>query len=553
MTHKNYDEIWCEQVVERLIENGLDHFFIAPGSRSTAFVLAAVANLRARLHWGIDERSVAFMALGYGKRHEKPGVIVTTSGTAVANLYPAVVEAFMSKVPMLLLTADRPAEQRNCGANQVIFQSAIFANHINQSFDLTIPRPLLGRSLAIFDQAIKASMVYRPGPVHVNIQLEEPLKEREMELDEVSLVGPKLSLDPAQCLPDLLANKRGLIVVGELLPKAEQEQILRLSHRYGWPILADITSNMSLLRDENIIHHYDLGLLNNNFLTDLNIQVVFKFGQRIVSKRFWQWVRRTSIELISLSSLPDPIDPVGKFQHYILDVQAFLSAILAKNVSNKDLLMPMLKERSLMIKRVVEDFLEHKADNEAYFANRLIESIQEKTNLFVSSSMPIRDLDQSAMATDVQIEIFANRGASGIDGVISSAVGVALMGPTILLIGDVAFLHDTNGLMLLKGLQNKMLIVVINNRGGGIFHLLPVAKKPAVTPWFDTPHDVCLASLCKAHQLMHLAAQDEKSFDEGLKQFYEGESSLVLEVLIDKAKNVKLHRELYERVSLMRF
>ena len=221
-----------------------------------------------------------------------------------------------------------------------------------------------------------------------------------------------------------------------------------------------------------------------------------------------------------------------------------------KDAKKTDLKLCVLKERSLIISRVVAEFLEQKKDNEAYFANRLLESIKEKSNLFISSSMPIRDLNQCAGATDQKINVFANRGASGIDGIISSAFGVSLQSPTILLIGDVAFLHDTNGLMFLSQAKHKMLIVVINNHGGGIFHMLPVAKKPEVSPWFDTPHDICLGSLCKAHGISHLKVNDENDFENALNLFNQ---TLVIEVNIDKEKNVKFHKELYDKIFQLNF
>jgi 2-succinyl-5-enolpyruvyl-6-hydroxy-3-cyclohexene-1-carboxylate synthase len=536
---KNFDELWCEQLIATFIENGVDHFFIAPGSRSTCLVLALAENKKAHLHLGIDERSVAFMALGYGKKHQKPGVVITTSGTAVANLYPAVVEAYMSKTPMILLTADRPADERGCGANQVIFQAGMFSNHINQSYDFLPPTH---PTHVEYVHAIKKSAF---GPIHINQQFHEPLVEQASS----TKLSHKTKSLMNENLHEFLSKKRGILVVGELLSGLAQKQILRISHGFGWPIFADIGSNMRFLDDENIIHHYDLGLLNKNFLNDLGVEAVVKFGGRLVSKRFWQWVKdHCSLSFLSFSSWSD-LDPSGLFEH--IDDEVLAKLVIDET---KPLNLSMLKERALMIKRVVVHFLQEKNHNEAFFANRLIENLKEKTNLFISSSMPIRDLDQCSMPTDTNIEVFTNRGASGIDGIISSALGVAIadQAPTVLLLGDVAFLHDTNGLMFLANKKN-VLIVVINNQGGGIFHLLPISKSQALSPWFDTPHDIDLSYLCKAHKVAHERVYDDSGFDQSIFKFFATGESKVLEVMIEKSKNVALHQELYKKIRDMKF
>lgn len=542
MSDKNYDELWCEQAIDELIKNGVDHFFISPGSRSTLLVLALAKNPQAKLFWGIDERSVAFMALGYSKCHKKPGVVICTSGTAVANLYPAVVEAFMSLVPLLLLTADRPSWQRDCGANQVIFQANIFSNHIVHSFDVSPPSPSCP-TIAVIDQAIKYTTSLS-GPVHINLQFEEPLR-KVLETCPKNISPQKIEKFD-EYFRDFLKSHQGVFVVGELLPQEEQEEILKLSQCFGWPIFADITSNMRFLSDENIIHHFDLGLINHQFTS--GIDAVVKFGGRLVSKRFWQWVKDVP-HLLSLSSSENALDPSGLFHHVVLDVKSFLKEFL-KDAKKTDLKLCMLKERSLIISRMVAEFLAQKKDNEAYFANHLLENVKEKSNLFISSSMPIRDLNQCAGVVDQKINVFANRGASGIDGIISSAFGVSLQNPTILLIGDVAFLHDTNGLMLLSQAKHKMLIVVINNQGGGIFHMLPVAKKTEVSPWFDTPHDISLGSLCKAHGISHVKVKDEFDFANALNLF---DQTLVIEVMINKEKNVRFHKDFYAKISQLNF
>jgi 2-succinyl-5-enolpyruvyl-6-hydroxy-3-cyclohexene-1-carboxylate synthase len=567
MQPKNFSHYWCTVMVEELINEDIDHFFVAPGSRSTPIVSAIVHNSDSKISWGIDERSIGFMALGYSKYAQRPGAIVVTSGTAVANLYPCVVEAFLSQVPLLLITADRPYELRDCGANQTIVQATIFANHINKSFDLAPPASVvcINQSKALLAHAARYTKRPKKGPVHVNIQLREPLANvihdnepywRPVPSKRENLILTthiaKIDIDG---LKDFLSSTHGLLVVGELLPSGIQNKLLELSELIKWPIYADIISNLRLRHHPNIIHHFDCALLSNSFVKELNIGHVIKFGSRIVSKRFWAWVEKNhQAQFISINESSERIDPTGCFKHVHVDnLECALTNVIEDLTSHTPLTRSVFTKASLeRISCVIDNFLEQKCNNEAYFAARLIAHVSEPVNLFVSSSMPIRDLDQFAKPTDIPIAIFANRGASGIDGVVSSAAGVAIADskPVILLIGDVAFLHDTNGLMLLTGTKAPVLVVVINNNGGGIFHFLPIAyEADVITPYLDTPHHVHLRSLCTAHGIGHELIATPKDFDEALRQFFIRRESRVLEIMIKREKNVNLHKNLYREIE----
>lgn len=566
MKPNNYAHHTCNSVVDRLIALGIDTFFIAPGSRSAPIVSAIVRNVSARIYLGIDERSVGFMALGYGKRAEKPGVVVVTSGTACANLYPAITEAFMSAVPMLVITADRPFELHDCGANQTVFQSRMFANHVVKNFDLGPPSPLIPMDalLAIFENAVWAGTGAKKGPVHVNMQLREPLAnlphpheipwETSVHTHRV-FAANKIATRPHADLLDALVGP-GLIVVGELLPQHGQEKILAFAQRCGWPIFADIASNMRTIVDDKIVTHYDLKLLNPDFRKSLDtIKTIVKFGSRIVSKRLWQWIeeRPSSTTLVSLDETPDRIDQTGRFTHvFIGDVTLFLNDVLERLPRN---IAPTSLVPANAIDNAVVGFLESAHNNEGYFVARAIARMREPVNIFLSSGMPIRDADQFAHPTFVQIDTLVNRGTSGIDGIISTAVGISVADqkPTMVLLGDVAFLHDTNGLMLVKHCAMPLLIIVINNAGGGIFHFLPIAKEAdVVSPYFDSPHDVKLDALCHAHDVRHLSVKSARDFDNALDEFFSRRQSLVVEVHIERDANVRLHQDVYQKIAALR-
>lgn len=569
MNQNNYAHYFCSVMIERFISVGIDHFFIGPGSRSTPIVSAIVRNSDAKIFLGIDERTVGFMALGYGKGAQKPGVIVVTSGTAAANLYPAICEAYLSSVPILVITADRPFELHDCGANQTMFQAQMFERHINKSFDIPPPSSIvpLKLSMSIIDQAVCETLACKPGPVHINMQLREPLANVAHEHERVwcdhrgeennlpPLILPKKSVIDATSIALLLHDHdQGLIAVGELLPSDAQDVIGAFSLMTGWPIYADVSSNLRLRHHPNLLTHGDLMLLRaEKFAGDFDL--VVKFGSRIVSKRFWHWIESLSkTTLLSLSEKADRIDHTGSFTHVTVgDLSSFLSSLMSTWPAKKQSKTTKLFERARHVDRLVDNFLEHGCDNEGYYAARLIMQIPRPTSLFLSSGMPIRDVDQFARPTHSATEVFVNRGVSGIDGIMSTAIGVSIarQQPMVVLLGDIAFLHDTNALMLIAHAPAPMLVVVINNNGGGIFHFLPIAQETdVVSPYLDTPHSVNIKSLCAAHQIHHRHVNNPCEFDEAIAQFFIDDNSMVIEVAIDRATNVRLHKELYERIAL---
>lgn len=567
MEPKNYAHYWCSRVVELLIELGVSHFFIAPGSRSTPIISAIVRNKKARVFSGIDERAVSFMALGYSKRSHKPSVVVVTSGTAVANIYPAVVEAHLSEIPLLVLTADRPFELRDCGANQTIVQTNMFANHINKSFDLAPPSSVvpLRVSTSIVERALLSTMQPHKGPVHVNVQLREPvsnLPHNEQpwsphEAPKKSLLAwPHTAVErDMQDVVDVIAHKKGLIIVGELMPTAAQQKILSLAEKLSWPIFADVTSNMRFLRHPNLISHFDLALLNDAVVKKLDVDIVLKFGARMVSKRMWAWIEKNEhATCIAVSESFQRIDHVARFSLVqVPNLEQALDGLLCKTSQRVCGFLSELSECSERVALCIQHLLEENVLNEAHLAARLIAQISEPTNLFVSSSMPIRDLDQFPTSSDTSINIFSSRGASGIDGVISSAVGVAIadVRPCILVIGDMAFIHDTNGLMLLNQASAPMLIIVINNNGGGIFHFLPISSEPDVlTPFIDSPHNVDISALCAAHGISFYRT-NPMNFTQALHDFYRERTTRVVEVTIDKVENVRLHKMIYQHIATL--
>lgn len=556
---KNYAQSWCDEIIKHLVHAGIDHFFIAPGSRNTPLISAVVRNQQSFIYQSIDERSLAFMALGYAKASKKPGVIIVTSGTAVANLFPAVVEAFMSNVPMLILSADRPPELHYRGSNQTIEQHFIFSNFVRKFFNLAPPDPKvsINMTLSLLNRAIKLSSFSPCGPVHLNVQLREPLNNVsdgqtwiKFEPKKQKPIKTKATISFSEDFKIFFGPKT-LLVVGELPKSQVQEKILALAEKLKIFIYADISSNLRFKKHPLILHHFDLMLLNKEIKSHLAFDSVIHFGDRVVSKRYWQWLEEGQItNLVRFSCNDNLIDNSGLMEQVnVCDIEIFLDEVLRNLKNNSE---PFFKYDELNQELSIKlfDYLENN-NNEAYLAAKIISMAPVNFKLFISSSMPIRDMDQFAKASEQEIEVFVNRGASGIDGIISSAVGVSLTSnkATVLLIGDIAFLHDSNSLMLLKQIKSPLLIIVVNNNGGGIFHLLPIANEPEIiSPFIDTPHEVELAHLCKAHKIEHKKVSI-KNFQQAYSEFFCQKENLVLEVMVEREKNVAWHKEVYQAIS----
>lgn len=559
MEHNNFAHFWCAKIVDQLISCGVDHFFIAPGSRSIPFLSAIVRHQKANIFSCLDERSLAFMALGYSKVSLNPALVLTTSGTAVANLLPAIVESYWSEIPLLILTADRPYEDRDTSANQTIDQVNIFANHIKKSFDLPPPSSSISltSSWAVFDQALLLTKEGKKSAVHINLQFREPVSNLPHNNENYSEYSPSLvssQIHYAQeiyTLPKIFHHKKGLLVIGELNCNFDINHIIKFSEYLGWPIFADVNSNLRFMNHKNILHHFDLALLNDKFIKELSLEAIVKLGGRLVSKRFLEFIDKANYELLSIETSSQRLDPTKKFTKLqITNLSSFLSSIINQcSYNKKNYIIPSSYNT---INNYIDNYLDINKNTEGYFCARLIANIAKPSNLFLSNSMPIRYVNQLAKSTSVPIKVCSNRGASGIDGILSTAAGVAIATQkiTTVLIGDLAFIHDSNGLMNITSIAIPMLIVIINNRCGGIFHLLPIAhEQDVLTPYIDNYHNTNLSMLCRAHNLDHVLVDNYKYFDECINMFYEQEKTMAIEVVVNLSQSTESYLKLLHKIK----
>lgn len=570
----NIQSLWGDLIVEELVRNGVEHFVVCPGSRSTPLVQAVARHPDARATIWNDERGGGFHALGIG-RVAGPAAVVTTSGTAVANLLPAVVEASLDKVPLIVLTADRPHELREVGANQSIRQTRIFSDHTRWSFDLPVPddkTPARSLLTTVDHAVLMAELDAHPGPVQLNCPFREPLAPSDAAWDRSCLDGldawleteapftwTEETLAPCPLADDWLAEfaaeldtvEQGLIVVGDLgRGGIAQADVLGL--RLGWPVWCDARTETLDQSEHGVprpMRHIDR-LLGHGFDPTLVIQL----GARPNSKRLQRWLDAgKASHYIVVDPAPERIDPGHRVTHrFVAPVDHWCDALddalmALRNEDDLSREVPAaLRARHDAVAEALERAVCDGTDiSEPWLARRITELLPAGTLLFASNSMPVRDLQMYGIDG---VTFAANRGASGIDGIVSTAAGIARGRGvhTTLLIGDLAFQHDLNALAHVGALEQPLTIVVVNNGGGGIFSFLPIAEhEDVLRPYVETPHDIRFEGICQGFGLPYAHVDSRDGFEAAYRAAIASGRSSVIEVASNIAEN-KAHHDRIE-------
>jgi len=480
-------------IIDQLILQGITKFCIAPGSRSAPLAIAAASHPKADVTIHFDERGLGFFALGYGKGAKKPAAVIVTSGTAVANLLPSVMEAFCSATPLILLTADRPHELRACGANQTADQTKIFSNLTRWQMDLTssLDEKTL-RSIAA--QAVAYSLNNPPGPIHLNCPFKEPLytpSSPDLPRQKISFLQPKLMNDPVH-----LEARRGIILLGPL--PTNPTPVLDLAKRLKWPIFADILSNARCTPSEEQIRYFDFLIRAKDTPTP---DLILHFGERMISKHILNWAENSP--LIHVSPYPFLQDPTRRVKLRIQsDIKSFCSSFQAFS-----------DPKHLLEWQTLDHAMEHQIN--AHFANspfteaHAIRALPSNTPIYFGNSMPIRLADRFFFPNSC-LPFFANRGVSGIDGNIATAAGIAdaLKTPVLAFLGDQTTLHDLNSFALLK--KYPVQLIISNNFGGAIFDYLPSFNSPHLETLFAASHTWSFEHAAKMFDIPYL--QTKESF-----------------------------------------
>lgn len=644
----NLNALWGCCLVEELCRNGVTTFFVAPGSRSAPLAVGVVRSRHAKLVVAHDERGAGFLAVGFARATGRAAAVVTSSGTAVANLLPAVVESSMDSLPMILLTADRPPELLDVGANQAIHQSGIFGKYTMWNKDVPCPSENvpLRNLLSDVDYTVHMSgsgFVDREshigphgaGPVHLNMMFREKLAPDHQTWDRnyVSNIGaswtqsllpmtqygastgpmiPVGRLQSMESLPlasrcnnlpatlSLLRSKiAGVIIVGGGRGSVKTEDdalaLYEIADFLEWPVISDVCGGLRFHKNAtgNLVHYADQILTSPVAAENLAPDAVLQFGERITSKRICNMIRNASIASahegefvhVVVSSSTKRCDPSFTVTHRIHCNITHILACVTPLVSgreefrkasesspselkatkkkirpNKLLMLHQISEKVDSLLQELSTSGEKNELTEPWCAKAISEAIVPPSALFIGNSMPIRDFDAFSSATvdGIRIKVAANRGASGIDGIISSGIGFGLgLGlDVVIVLGDMSMIHDMNALHLLRTNDNSVpvnvTIVVVNNGGGGIFSALPISQhRDIFTPIFDTPHSVQFKHACDMFGLKYIPVRTVEELRKELSGTSCTTGHRLIEALVpnDHAKNAAMHQRIGAVIS----
>ncbi len=548
-------------LIDSLVRHDITCFIISPGSRSTSLAIAAVEHKSTITTITYDERGAAYYAVGYARATGLPMAAICTSGTAVANYSPAVVEAWQSRLPLVLLTADRPSELQNRGANQTIDQINIFGKYAAE----TIVFEAKDGDFSFFDlqQRIDSAFDNSPSlPIHINWRLKEPLidpgdDEHQQETPFPPRGNPEMITQTPSSLSELseiiARAQRGMIIAGPESAARKSTRLTLLAEHVNWPVLADILSQQRGNTSRTMLQYYDTYLdvlpMTDRFRPDCIIHT----GDWPTSKRLQKFMAfnhdATIIGIHDHDRIIDPDYVVNRT--FRIDFDSVADHLITTCPKQED-------SQWLRTWRVIDDaamasLLEridlHQLSEPGVFL-RLRQLLRDTDALFVAGSMPVRDADSFFSPSEKTI-IGANRGASGIDGTIASACGFAAGSnrPTTLVIGDLAFIHDMNSLLLTAKSNQPIKIIVINNDGGGIFHFLQIVEQSEhFETLFGTPHGLTFDHVATQFGLAYSRPKDLDEFADDFTRLHNGGQSGIIEIVSDRVENVKRHREIRDAV-----
>jgi 2-succinyl-5-enolpyruvyl-6-hydroxy-3-cyclohexene-1-carboxylate synthase len=568
---RNVNSLWCGVLAETLARCGVRHAVISPGARSTPLTFALVRQPEIESVAVLDERSAAFFALGIAKREGRPTVLVCTSGTAGANYFPAVIEAQEAGVPLLVITADRPPEMRACASGQTIDQQQLFGGHVNFFHELAVPEANEARLRYLRQtvmHAVGRTMSAGGGPVHLNAPFRDPLPPlddggaaaKAVEgLDWVRFFAQVAPMGASVIhvgVPRLMTDVHGVIVVGPAQPAdpgAYAREVGEVARRLGWPVLAD---GLSALRQyanivPQLVTTYDAILRNANTAERLRPESVVCLGSWPTSKVLREWLEAADAPTLFVSERLENRDALhGRTRHVSVSLASLAAQLPVAGEPNGYERMWASYERKV---RAAFDarLAPMAAVFEAKAAWLLAQHLPSGTPWCVANSMPVRDVEYVVPSGNRGLRPLCNRGANGIDGTLSTALGVAHGAgqPAVLLTGDLALLHDTNGFLIRPKLRGALTIVLINNHGGGIFGHLPVAQfDPPFEEFFATPQDVDFAKLVATYGVEHIAVRDWTHFTE-LVTTLPASGIRVLEVKTDRKADAAMRKQLFADVA----
>jgi 2-succinyl-5-enolpyruvyl-6-hydroxy-3-cyclohexene-1-carboxylate synthase len=579
--------------VDELALCGVTDVVVCPGSRSTPLAMLVREHPKLKTWMHLDERSAAFFGLGISKATRRPAAVVCTSGTAAANFLPAVVEAKYGQTPLLVLTADRPQELRDVGALQTIDQVRLYGTHSKRFEEMLLPEstPIAVRhARQVADRAVATALASPPGPVHLNFPFREPLIPARAEGSEGRGSGSRQTAfaEPFESMPGLdiggvvrtvMSTARGLVVCGAIegSPWRSEDDDLTfatfgLARKYRVPILADglspFRANAGV--EDTVIDRFDAFLRDEATAASLAFDYVLRIGAMPVSKPLQQFLDRnlgaTQMLVAEGGAWPDPgrsateiawgnglkssylHDVVESYERWAMDD----GVPLAGGEERHAWLDAWRSANETAAVAIESELARYERMTEPLVFRRLAELVPEDAIVFAGNSMPVRDLDSFWPASTKKVRFLANRGASGIDGVVSTALGVAAASgkPTVLVLGDISLYHDMNGLFAAKRHAINATVIVLNNDGGAIFSFLPQADQGEhFEELFGTPHGLDFRHTAALYGLEYACPETPDDFDAAVARSLKSTGVSLIEVRTDRAENLALHRDIWAKVA----
>lgn len=568
---QNINRLWSSLIIDELLKNNITQFYLSPGMRNAPLIAAMVhfkkIDPRLEIILCMDERAAAYRALGYSKATGNPAALLCTSGTAMANYMPAVIEARKSNISLIIISADRPPELTFCDDNQTIDQTKFYGNYIQGEMNLGAPTfeisPLAMTSS--LSNLIHKSLYPQKAPVHFNCAFREPLEDDNQHIPDAYLklaqiqiekIGPSTTYLNLETRPDhasllklaeLLENtKSGLLVIGSLSPAESTEVVSRFVKKLNWPTYFDVSSSLKyeFNLNDNALPTFDHPEFQNELIKNPP-EVVLHIGGRTTSKHYYSFLRQVpQINLVTLNLNIEKEDPS---HHTKMRINAHINSTLNS-------ILDILKEKELPKQNFAhnfKDFTQKKIeliDNGplAYpkISKNIIDHIKDQAALYIGNSTVVRSFDAYfSYTTKKKLKIATNRGVSGIEGFIASAAGFidGLKKEVYLIVGDVAFIHDLNSLYFLKELKTPLKIILINNDGGGIFTLLPIHKEKEVLNYITSPHGENFEAIARAFKINYLSVQKNEELKPKLLELCESKNHTLLEIFINHQTNKEVY------------
>lgn len=575
--NRNY--FWANTFLDQLAEYGVKYACVSPGSRSTPLTYALSQNKKIKTYVIIDERSSGFFALGIAKQTNTPVIVVTTSGTATAELYPSIIEAYQNRVPLIICTADRPAYLRNSGANQTINQDNLYKNHIRFFYDTGLPKLESNHIQVLKTNAINAyniSLKNNRGPVHINFPFEKPLEPNSFTdvIDEkiitnslpqvasISLYKNEIGLSKKDfniISSSLKKEKFALITVG---PGIFSDQFLAeleiFSTKFSTPIFADSSSGLGfkLQKLQNLISNFDALIRYDSLNTFFSPKINFHFGRTVTSSKLEEFLVSAGTKRFVINPFGDMFDSSRKSKVIKINETDFLKTFRKIDLTPDDNSLTMLsrlKEIDENIERIKSSIiLNSETLNEPLILTEVLNSIPPNSNLMIGNSVPIRDLDFFSSSIRKDINVFQNRGASGIDGITSTAIGIAANSkyPTYLVTGDLSFYYDINSLLIAKQFSIPLIIILINNNGGAIFKFLPIAEhKDIFKKYFLTPTNLSFKKITEAFDVDYSELKKQQDIINHIKVSSVRKKPVVFEIKTNSDYSLNIRKKYWKKVN----